>query len=61
MTYPQKLDLANLTFGGIVMSKYGRACKLKIMQEYLAGYGSYEALSKYYHVSLTPIRRWVKA
>ena len=61
MTCPQKLDLEDLTFGGIVMAKYSTECKLKVVQEYLAGHGSYETLSKRYHVPRTPFQRWVKA
>ena len=58
---PKKLDIEDLTFGGIVMAKYSTECKLKVVQEYLAGHGSYETLSKRYHVPRTPFQRWVKA
>ena len=43
------------------MEKYSTECKLKVVQEYLAGHGSYETLSKRYHVPRTPFQRWVKA
>ena len=43
------------------MAKYSTECKLKVVQEYLAGHGSYETLSKRYHVPRTPFQRWVKA
>ncbi|WP_400190029.1 IS3 family transposase [uncultured Selenomonas sp.] len=43
------------------MAKYSTECKLKVVQEYLAGHGSYETLSKRYHVPRTPLQRWVKA
>ena len=43
------------------MVKYSTECKLKVVQEYLAGHGSYETLSKRYHVPRTPFQRWVKA
>ena len=36
---PKKLDIEDLTFGGIVMAKYSTECKLKVVQEYLAGHG----------------------
>ena len=43
------------------MAKYSTEYKLKVVQEYLAGHGSYETLSKRYHVPRTPFQRWVKA
>ena len=43
------------------MAKYSTECKLKVVQEYLAGRGSYETLSKLYHVSRKSIEEWVKA
>ena len=43
------------------MAKYSTECKLKVVQEYLAGHGSYETLSKRYHVPCTAFQRWVKA
>ena len=43
------------------MAKYSTECKLKVVQEYLAGHGSYETLSKRYHVPRTPFEEWVKA
>ena len=42
------------------MAKYSTECKLKVVQEYLAGHGSYETLSKLYHVSRKSIEGWVK-
>ena len=42
------------------MAKYSTECKLKVVQEYLAGRGSYETLSKLYHVSRKSIEEWVK-
>ena len=35
-------------------------CKLKIVREYLAGKGSYEALSKQYKIASGHIKTWVK-
>ena len=43
------------------MAKYSTECKLKVVQEYHAGRGSYETLSKLYHVSRKSIEEWVKA
>ena len=43
------------------MAKYSTECKLKVVQEYLAGHGGYETLSKLYHVSRKSIEEWVKA
>ena len=43
------------------MAKYSTECKLKVVQEYLAGHGSYETLSKCHRVPPTLLRRWVKA
>ena len=43
------------------MAKYSTEYKLKVVQEYLAGHGSYETLSKRYHVPRTPFQRRVKA
>ena len=37
-------------FWGIVMAKYSTEAKRKVVYEYLAGHGSYETLSKLYHV-----------
>ena len=55
------LDLEDLTFGGIVTAKYSTEYKLKIVQEYLAGHGNYETLSKRYRVPPTPLSVWIKA
>ena len=35
-------------------------CKLKIVREYLAGKGSYEALSKQHKIASGHIKTWVK-
>ena len=43
------------------MAKYSTECKLKVVQEYHAGRGSYKTLSKLYHVSRKSIEEWVKA
>ena len=43
------------------MAKYSTECKLKIVQEYHAGRGSYKTLSKLYNVSRKSIEEWVKA
>mgnify|MGYP000958124607 FL=1 len=58
---PQKLDLEELTFGGIVMAKYSTEYKLKIVREYLAGQGGYRALSKRHEITESQIEHWVKA
>ena len=42
------------------MAKYSTECKLKVVQEYLAGKGSYEALSKQHKIASRPIKTWVK-
>ena len=42
------------------MAKYSMECKLKIVREYLAGKGSYEALSKQYKIASGHIKTWVK-
>lgn len=57
----QKLDINKPTFWRVVMAKYSTECKLKVVQEYLAEHGSYETLSKRYHVPCTAFQRWVKA
>ena len=41
-------------FWGIVMAKYSTEAKRKVVYEYLAGHGSYETLSKLYHVLCAP-------
>lgn len=46
VTCPPKVRLRETNFWGVVMAKYGTACMLKVVQEYLAGHGSYETLSK---------------
>ena len=44
------------------MSKYHYEFKKKIVLEYIGGVGSFDALSKKYHIpSATPIKYWVKA
>ena len=58
---PQKLDLEELTFGGIVVAKYSTEYKLKIVREYLAGQGGYRALSKRHEITESQIEHWVKA
>ncbi|EFW29573.1 helix-turn-helix domain-containing protein [Selenomonas artemidis] len=42
------------------MAKYSMECKLKIVREYLAGKGSYEALSKQHKIASGHIKTWVK-
>lgn len=42
------------------MVKYSTECKLKVVQEYLAGKGSYEALSKQHKIASRHIKTWVK-
>ena len=42
------------------MAKYSTECKLKVVQEYLAGKGSYEALSKRHKIASRNIKTWVK-
>ena len=42
------------------MAKYSTECKLKVVQEYLAGKGSYEALSKQHKIASRNIKTWVK-
>ena len=42
------------------MAKYSTECKLKVVQEYLAGKGSYEALSKQHKIASRHIKTWVK-
>jgi len=43
------------------MAKYSTEYKLKVVQEYLAGHGNYESLSKRYRVPPTSLRSRVKA
>lgn len=47
-------------FWGVVMAKYSTEDKRKVVQEYLAGYGSYETLSKLYHVLRASFWGWIK-
>ena len=42
------------------MAKCSMECKLKIVREYLAGKGSYEALSKQHKIASGHIKTWVK-
>lgn len=42
------------------MAKYSTEYKLKVVQEYLAGKGSYEALSKQHKIASRHIKTWVK-
>lgn len=38
---PRKVRLENLTFGGLIMSKYNFDTKLQIVADYIAGEGVY--------------------
>ena len=59
MSRPPKVRLKNLTFGGLIMSKYNFDTKLQIVADYIAGEGGYKRLAKKYQIDVSNIKRWI--
>ena len=59
MHWPPKVGPRNPTFGGLLMAKYSYELKKKIVEEYLCGKTSYQALAMKYQIEKSVLRLWI--
>jgi hypothetical protein len=57
------MEIYKTTLGGFFMAKspHSAEWKLKVIEEYLSGQGSYISLAKMYGIGTTTLRSWVSS
>ena len=63
MSRPSNVRPKNLAIGGrFVLAKYSFEFKMKVVEEYQVGKGSYEVLAKKHNIpDFSIVRQWVRA